>query len=56
MYQIRRKNTKCVADFRQANMLGHDNYGYLNIKIPRSVRDVFTYKDESKRSKGALSV
>ena len=31
MYQIRRKHTKCIADFRQANMLGHDNC-YQNIK------------------------
>ena len=32
MYQIRRKYTKCVVDFGQANMLGHDNYGHQNIK------------------------
>ena len=32
MYQIRRKHTKCVVDFGQANMLGHDNSGYQNIK------------------------
>ena len=47
MYQIRRKHTKCVVDFRQANMLGHDN--------PHSVRDAFTYKNERKRGKGTLS-
>ena len=48
MYQIRRKHTKCVVDFGQANMLGHGNYGYR--------RDALTYKDESKRGEGALSV
>ena len=56
MYQIRRKHTKCVVHFRQANMLGHDSYGYESIKISLSVRDALRYKDESKRGEGALRI
>ena len=53
MYQIRRKHTKCVVDFRQANMLGYDKSGFQNLKIRHSVRIA---KDESKRGEGALSI
>ena len=58
MYQIRRKHTKRVVDFQQANMLGHDksrlqNLVYKISKIPYSVR---VAKGESKRGEGALSV
>ena len=57
MYQMRRKHTKCVVEFRQANMLGHDQSGLHNLvnkisKFPHSVR---VAKDESKRGEGALS-
>ena len=58
MYQIRKKHTKCVVDFRQANMLSHDKSGsqslvYKISKIPHSVR---VAKGESKRGVRALSV
>ena len=31
MYQIRKKHTKCVVDFRQANVLGHDKSGLQSL-------------------------
>ena len=54
---MRRKHTKCVVEFRQANMLGHDQSGLHNLvnkisKFPHSVR---VAKDESKRGEGDLS-
>ena len=57
MYQIRRKHTKCVVEFRQANMLGHDKYGLQNLvnKISKFPHSVCVAKDESKRGEGALS-
>ena len=62
MYQIGRKHTKCVVDFRQANMLGHDKSGLQNlvykISFTKSQKflSVHVAKDESKRGEGALSV
>ena len=49
MYQIRGKHTKCVVHYRQANMLGHDNYGYQSIKISQCPRCVNVQGREQKK-------
>ena len=54
MYQIRRKHTKCVVDFRQANMLGHDKSGLQNLvyKISKFLTVFALRKARAKGEKG----